>query len=638
MTEKLPGGVNPADVLFKLAHARGIQAPEFEQVSENGPPHCKTFTWRCYFLDGQYNSIGNGKSKKDARNASAKSLIEQLDLSTLPKKPEKPQRNGGKRKTESKEMPREEGDKQGDEGAPVVKKSKKMKGLFSNAKAGWGDGQQNIVNPMFANGGGGGYSECEGYMGGVMGQMCGIGMAQTGMNIMRSMGTEQMGGIGMGQLEGMGIGQMGGMGMVQMGFSHSMVPMREGAFGNQQKRYVVEDRQVIYRHRMIYPNDEELDTILNLVNITERALKKVSDKFTESSNKDEKDRDVVGVARVADLAKGLLLTGDKEVQLVVMCRTKPTVSLLNKVAETLKPELQEQLEGKITFDIYLFPDESCFCVTSGEEGSSDVPFQIKVILTSTQHRNQELKRKVKEELEDDEKKVVGSQKVLNEDMKEDYEKKVEETQKVKEEYEEKEIIMNVAPTDLLPIDKCLDALAELRHAKWFTAMGTPLTSCVETIRILRDLAQREPAWSALGNWVTELLVERCLFSAPSVLTPSNCLLRVMEAVASGLFLPDGPSLRDPCERDEVDVANHLSDQEREDLTKYAMEAVRKMHFRKIHEVLGIERSVSLSASQRRKVKKESKVESAVKEENKKEAEVEDKIKAEEEVHEKSVTE
>ena len=155
--EGLPGGCNPADVLFKLAHARGIKAPLFEQVrkttdipkilpwsfcwadlarrrdqplrlammsqtayfalatslecskywqqrlqvSEQGPPHAKTFTCSCSFLEvryslaiiiclivdlvqGQYNSVGQGRSKKDARNASAKSLIEQLDLTTLP--------------------------------------------------------------------------------------------------------------------------------------------------------------------------------------------------------------------------------------------------------------------------------------------------------------------------------------------------------------------------------------------------------------------------------------------------------------------------------------------------------------------------------------------------------------------------
>ena len=116
--EGLPGGCNPADVLFKLAHARGIKAPVFQQVgtafsfinmfvvmlqvSEQGPPHAKTFTCACSFLEvgcccsdwcwspasfsyqGQHQSEGQGRSKKEARNAAAKRLIEQLDLSTLP--------------------------------------------------------------------------------------------------------------------------------------------------------------------------------------------------------------------------------------------------------------------------------------------------------------------------------------------------------------------------------------------------------------------------------------------------------------------------------------------------------------------------------------------------------------------------
>ena len=31
--EGLPGGCNPADVLFKLAHGRGIKPPIFDQVN-----------------------------------------------------------------------------------------------------------------------------------------------------------------------------------------------------------------------------------------------------------------------------------------------------------------------------------------------------------------------------------------------------------------------------------------------------------------------------------------------------------------------------------------------------------------------------------------------------------------------------
>lgn len=42
--------------------------------------------------------------------------------------------------------------------------------------------------------------------------------------------------------------------------------------------------------------------------------------------------------------------------------------------------------------------------------------------------------------------------------------------------------------------------------------------------------------------------------------------RVMECVASGLFLPGGPGLCDPCEKDPVDAAGSLTAQERANIT------------------------------------------------------------------------
>ena len=40
----------------------------------------------------------------------------------------------------------------------------------------------------------------------------------------------------------------------------------------------------------------------------------------------------------------------------------------------------------------------------------------------------------------------------------------------------------------------------------------------------------------------------------------------MECVASGLFLPGGPGLYDPCEKDPVDAAANLTAQERANIT------------------------------------------------------------------------
>lgn len=47
-----------------------------------------------------------------------------------------------------------------------------------------------------------------------------------------------------------------------------------------------------------------------------------------------------GVMRVGILAKGLLLRGDRNVQLILLTAKKPTVSLLNSIAKQLPKELE----------------------------------------------------------------------------------------------------------------------------------------------------------------------------------------------------------------------------------------------------------------------------------------------------------
>ena len=125
-----------------------------------------------------------------------------------------------------------------------------------------------------------------------------------------------------------GMGPMMGMG----GFQGSMNRQR-----NFRPNISVEDRHVMERHQEVYPDEEELDTILMIVDTIEKALKRVSDKFSEEGEDDESK--LIGVARVGDLAKGLLLKGDKEVNLVVMCDKKPTLSLLETITDALKKEL-----------------------------------------------------------------------------------------------------------------------------------------------------------------------------------------------------------------------------------------------------------------------------------------------------------
>ncbi|KAM4810646.1 zinc finger RNA-binding protein isoform 3-T4 [Rhinophrynus dorsalis] len=110
-----------------------------------------------------------------------------------------------------------------------------------------------------------------------------------------------------------------------------------------------DDRYVMTKHAAIYPTEEELQAVQKIVSLTERALKLVSDtmaeqdktKNKESDDKKEpaKERALKGVLRVGVLAKGLLLRGDRNVSLVLLCSEKPTRTLLSRIAENLPKQL-----------------------------------------------------------------------------------------------------------------------------------------------------------------------------------------------------------------------------------------------------------------------------------------------------------
>ena len=145
-------------------------------------------------------------------------------------------------------------------------------------------------------------------------------------------------------------------------------------------------------------------------------------------------------------------------------------------------------------------------------------------------------------------------------------------------------------SETLPTDKCLQALAELRHSRWFAARASSLPSCVECIRIMKDLSKRDPVWSSLSDWSVELLVERALYSAWRPLNPAASLMRVMEVLALGLLLEDSEAaFKDPCEREDSPISPYanLTKQEKEDITKSAQYYLRLMHFRQIYRVLGM---------------------------------------------------
>lgn len=276
------------------------------------------------------------------------------------------------------------------------------------------------------------------------------------------------------------------------------------------------DRYVIKRHTEIYPKDQQLNSILGLVGDVEQAMKQVSSEWNEGEENTVK---VEGLVRVGHLAKGLLLANDKSVSIILLCISPPTKSMLQQFHLKLRSRIKE---CDSEYDTMLLEKEAAFAIT--KPASEDSMFCY-VTFTSTALRGKDEVEELAGTVPDEEQEGVKTEVTeLNEKVPPAAEK------------EEKANIQAVTvadEADSLPSEKCLLALAELRHARWFSAMASNLPSCVECIRIMRDLCRREPSWSCLTDWSIELIVERALFSAWRPLNPAASLMRVME-VSSNL--------------------------------------------------------------------------------------------------------
>ncbi|XP_077833482.1 interleukin enhancer-binding factor 3 isoform X7 [Macaca mulatta] len=331
--------------------------------------------------------------------------------------------------------------------------------------------------------------------------------------------------------------------------------------------FVNDDRHVMAKHSSVYPTQEELEAVQNMVSHTERALKAVSDWIDEqekgSSEQAESDnmdvppeddskegageqktehmtRTLRGVMRVGLVAKGLLLKGDLDLELVLLCKEKPTTALLDKVADNLAIQLAAVTEDK--YEILQSVDDAAIVIKNTKEP----PLSLTIHLTSPV---------VREEME----KVLAGETLSVND-----------------------------PPDVLDRQKCLAALASLRHAKWFQARANGLKSCVIVIRVLRDLCTRVPTWGPLRGWPLELLCEKSIGTANRPMGAGEALRRVLECLASGIVMPDGSGIYDPCEKEATDAIGHLDRQQREDITQSAQHALRLAAFGQLHKVLGMD--------------------------------------------------
>ncbi|XP_040462465.1 spermatid perinuclear RNA-binding protein isoform X11 [Falco naumanni] len=322
------------------------------------------------------------------------------------------------------------------------------------------------------------------------------------------------------------------------------------------RSFANDDRHVMVKHSTIYPSPEELEAVQNMVSTVECALKHVSDwmdeknkstkcegdveakeEAAESNAKDQGGRTLCGVMRIGLVAKGLLIKDDMDLELVLMCKEKPTKTLLCIVKDNLPAQIQKLTEEKYLVEEHV--NEAAIIIRNTKEPK----LTLKVILTSPL---------------------------------------------IRDEAEKKEGVDNVAmkdPPDLLDRQKCLEALASLRHAKWFQARANGLKSCVIVLRILRDLCNRVPTWAPLKGWPLELICEKSIGTCNRPLGAGEALRRVMECLASGILLPGGPGLHDPCEREPTDALSNMTVQQKEAITHSAQHALRLSAFGQIYKVL-----------------------------------------------------
>ncbi|CAL8308318.1 unnamed protein product [Lota lota] len=337
-----------------------------------------------------------------------------------------------------------------------------------------------------------------------------------------------------------------------------------------------DDRHIMAKHSTIYPVEEELQAVQRIVSHSERALKLVSDSLLEKEapapaptpapapeegeekSAENPGRLLKGVMRVGILAKGLLLHGDRKVELILLTAKKPTASLLESIADQLPKELATFSEDQ--YEVQAHPDEASIVIFSSKEPK----MQVTISLTSPLMRE--------DPTADPDKQAAG--------------KAAEKG------------VADKDPADILNRKRCLDYLAALRHAKWFQARANGLQSCVIIIRVLRDLCQREATWGTMPTWAMELLVEKIISSATGPLSPGEAMRRVLECVSTGILLPEGPGLLDPCEKEPTDALSSMTRQAREEITASAQHALRLLAFRQIHKVLGMESLPASKASAR----------------------------------------
>jgi len=91
-------------------------------------------------------------------------------------------------------------------------------------------------------------------------------------------------------------------------------------------------------------------------------------------------------------------------------------------------------------------------------------------------------------------------------------------------------------------------LAAIRHARWFDENANHTTVKV-LVRLLKDMRRRFPGFKVLNVWMVQMLGHYAVMNTPTrtALPINHAFRRVLQLLASGMFLVGSAGLVDPCE-------------------------------------------------------------------------------------------
>ncbi|KAJ1079936.1 hypothetical protein NDU88_000159 [Pleurodeles waltl] len=297
-----------------------------------------------------------------------------------------------------------------------------------------------------------------------------------------------------------------------------------------------------------YDADGEEDEVQDPSGGTEERQKNKEEVAAEEP--ENEFRALQGVIRVGLIGKGLLLKGDVDLEMVLMCRDAPTVALLKRVAEHLSVEFSA-IEEK--YNITESIPEGAVVVQRSVQPL--LKLTIRLASTSAPEQNGQM---------------INSKTMASNSL------------------------------DVLDRQTCLASLRSVGRTQWFHDRALGLRSCVIVIRVLRSLCSPFLAWAPLSGWPLEILCQRVIATVRRPMGAGEAFRRVLECLASGFLLPGGAGLYDPCEDEAMDAVSHLETAQREVITRSAQHALRLVAFGQIHKVLG---TAGFSFKRRRKSKR-----------------------------------